>query len=131
MPLHSGEARAALARAGARLAHGRPRGGRAAPAAWRRSPARPPSTWPATAPGCTSSCASCAPPGRAGVADGRRDIAHAGVVLERKAARPPPAPSAARRRRSWSACALALAAHDPERTLERGYALVETPAASW
>jgi exodeoxyribonuclease VII large subunit len=33
----------------------------------------------------------------------------------------------ARRRRDLDRLALALAAHDPQRTLERGYALVESP----
>ena len=53
----------------------------------------------------------------------------------RRAPAPTPRRSTASPRRAASAaaatssgCALALAAHDPQRTLERGYALVEDPA---
>ena len=48
------------------------------------------------------------------------------LVLERKARRRGGGRAArATRARRWTASPLALAAHDPERTLERGYALVE------
>ena len=48
----------------------------------------------------------------------------------RGAAAAPTAPRAARRARDLEGLALALAAHDPQRTLERGYALVEDPRAA-
>jgi exodeoxyribonuclease VII large subunit len=53
------------------------------------------------------------------IAAGERANARGAAALVR-AARPP-------ERRRLDALALALAAHDPQRTLERGYALVETP----
>ena len=56
-------------------------------------------------------------------ADGRRDIRTRLMVLERKAAAAA-GPDAARRRQDLERLRMALAAHDPERTLERGYALV-------
>ncbi len=58
-------------------------------------------------------------------ADGRRDIRTRLMVLERKAGAAA-GPDAARRRQDLERLRLALAAHDPERTLERGYALVTT-----
>ncbi len=57
-------------------------------------------------------------------ADGRRDLRTRLLVLERKAAAGA-GPDAARRRQDLERLRLALAAHDPERTLARGYALVE------
>lgn len=50
----------------------------------------------------------------------------AGVVLER-AARRAAGPEMERRREALHRAAVALRAHEPERTLERGYALVEGP----
>ncbi len=55
--------------------------------------------------------------------DGRRDIRTRLLVLERKASAAA-GPDATRRRSELERLRLALAAHDPERTLERGYALV-------
>jgi len=55
--------------------------------------------------------------------DGRRDIRTRLLVLERKAGAAA-GPDATRRRSDLERLRLALAAHDPERTLERGYALV-------
>ena len=79
----------------------------------------------ATAAACTSRRASCAPPPpRASpAASGRRSAGAA--ALARKATA---AAAAARGRRDLDRLALALAAHDPQRTLERGYALVEDEA---
>jgi exodeoxyribonuclease VII large subunit len=51
----------------------------------------------------------------------------AGAVLER-AARRAAGPEAERRRDALHRAEVALRAHEPERTLERGYALVESPA---
>ena len=62
--------------------------------------------------------------GRRGVAERDAATARHGGALARKASA---AGEAARRRRDLDRLALALAAHDPERTLERGYALVEGP----
>ncbi len=84
---------------------------------------------------------------RRGVASGLRGTAGHGVVLSRKAASAKSDAKAARaelmatgadldrvstaatvrRSRDLERLRLALAAHDPERTLERGYALVEDP----
>jgi len=58
-------------------------------------------------------------------ADGRRDIRTRLMVLERKAGAAA-GPDAARRRQDLERLRMALAAHDPERTLDRGYALVTT-----
>jgi len=57
------------------------------------------------------------------VADGRRDSATKLTVLRRKAGAAA-GPDAQRGRRDLERLRLALAAHDPERTLDRGYALV-------
>jgi exodeoxyribonuclease VII large subunit len=59
--------------------------------------------------------------GRRRVGDERARIARRALVLDRKAQA---AALDARRASSLRAFAVALAAHDPERTLERGYALV-------
>ncbi len=61
------------------------------------------------------------------VADERARTARRALVLERKAAAAA-VDCRARRPRELEQLALALAAHDPQRTLERGYALVESPA---
>ncbi|HEX7244848.1 MAG TPA: exodeoxyribonuclease VII large subunit [Solirubrobacterales bacterium] len=53
----------------------------------------------------------------------------AGVVLER-AARRAAGPEMERRRDALRRAAVALRAHEPERTLERGYALVEDPSGA-
>ena len=89
---------------------------------------------------CTSSCASCARERRA-LAEGERATAARPAALIRGAAasarhgargelRAPPTSRAPRSdaARDARAAALALAAHDPQRTLERGYALVEDAA---
>ena len=54
------------------------------------------------------------------------------VVLERARRRAPPAPDMERAGADGrcAGAAVALRAHEPERTLERGYALAETPTAS-
>ncbi|MGI8846016.1 MAG: exodeoxyribonuclease VII large subunit [Thermoleophilaceae bacterium] len=57
------------------------------------------------------------------VSDGRRETRTTLTVLERKAAAAA-GPDAQRSRRALDRLRLALAAHDPERTLDRGYALV-------
>ena len=127
---------------------GPPRGARARPHARRACRARPATTSPATAPACTSSCASCAPrpaapspaasarraPGPRARAQGarRRPRGRArraasartdAAALDRTAPRagaPPPRPR--------PHAGATLAAHDPQRTLERGYALLEDPS---
>ena len=130
---------AARLRAGARGAAARgaparraraPRRRRRARARSPRWRARPPSTSRATAARCTSSCASCARAPRRGVASERElHRARARLVLARKARRAPPAPDdAPPRRAALDALRLALAAHDPERTVARGYAIVDDGA---
>ena len=84
---------------------------------------------------------------RRGLAAGRRDTRASALVLERRAAGAATAgargaqrahadgaaldrraeAAVTRRRTDLERLALALAAHDPQRTLERGYALVEDP----
>jgi exodeoxyribonuclease VII large subunit len=59
------------------------------------------------------------------LADERTRTARRALVLERKAAA---AGADARHATRLNALALALAAHDPQRTLERGYALVDDRA---
>ena len=61
---------------------------------------------------------------RRGVAGGRRDVVAQARALERNRR----GAGAGRGRADLERLALALAAHDPQRTLERGYALVEDPA---
>ncbi len=56
-------------------------------------------------------------------ADGAREVGEHGAALRRAAAG-----ARAEQRRDLERLALALAAHDPQRTLERGYALVESPS---
>src|SRR5581483_11234113 len=63
---------------------------------------------------------------RAHAASGERTRTHH-LVLTRSAARAA-GPDTARRRSDLERLMLALAAHDPQRTLERGYALVEDRA---
>src|SRR6185437_6215081 len=74
-----------------------------APAGSRSSRARRAPTSSASAPSCTRSCARSAPARGAGCA---------------------PSSSAPARARELERLALALGGHDPQRTLERGYALV-------
>ena len=64
---------------------------------------------------------------RRGHAEQARHTATRALVLDRKATAAATA-ALPGRRRDLGRLALALAAHDPERTLERGYALVEGPA---
>ncbi|HEV7808660.1 MAG TPA: exodeoxyribonuclease VII large subunit [Solirubrobacteraceae bacterium] len=65
--------------------------------------------------------------GRRRVSDERARIARRALVLDRKAQA---AALAARRASALQALAMALAAHDPARTLERGYALVTDRAGA-
>jgi len=64
---------------------------------------------------------------RRGIEAGRRRAGVHALVLDRAAGRARTSDQAARRR-ELERLALALAAHDPERTLARGYALVEDRA---
>jgi exodeoxyribonuclease VII large subunit len=64
---------------------------------------------------------------RRALADAGRHTATTALVLERKA-RAAAGAEQAQRARDLERLALALAAHEPQRTLERGYALVESPA---
>ena len=88
------------------------------------SRARRPTTSRATARGCTSSCASCGPRARRVVAEGERANRRRAAALERNGR------CGRARARQLETLALALAAHDPQRTLERGYALVEAADGS-
>ena len=107
-PARRGDRRA---RAGARAALARP--GRP-----RRAPSR------AAAP---ARCASCARAARRQVAQATRHTSTTALVLERKA-RAGAGAEHVQRGRDLERLRLALAAHDPQRTLERGYALVEDPS---
>ena len=129
MPLHCGEARAALAARAGRLAvHAR----RAVLDRARhlahlsRAPAEHVARERAP---CTRRCARCARAPRAGVRDERAAHARARGAGARRAraaaaAAPEPRPAAPRS----TASPLALAAHDPERVVERGYAVVDDRA---
>jgi exodeoxyribonuclease VII large subunit len=64
---------------------------------------------------------------RRGVAAGERHTATNALVLERKG-RAAAGAERAQRTRDLERLALALAAHEPQRALQRGYALVEDPA---
>ena len=97
-----------------------------APARWPSFPRAPASTSRATAAICTSCCASCAPARGAACEQGRALASACTCWCWPHAARAA-GPDAARRRRELERLALALAAHDPERTLARGYALVAGP----
>ena len=134
-PTHAAEAAVAVDCAAARAvaARARPPGWSArararSSTARARSPgsrARPPTTSRATARGCTSSCASCGPraPARWRRASARTAAAPPRWIANGQLGRAR-APAARARSR------LALAAHDPQRTLERGYALVEAADGS-
>jgi exodeoxyribonuclease VII large subunit len=61
------------------------------------------------------------------VADDQRRVAQRGLVLSRKATAAG-GPEAAQRRAALDGRAAALAAHDPERTVARGYAIVDDGA---
>ena len=95
-------------------------------ARWRASRARRRRTWRASGRGCTSRCARCARR-RGGAwrtsARGRRGARWCSSASRRRRS----LDCRARRPRELEQLALALAAHDPQRTLERGYALVESP----
>jgi exodeoxyribonuclease VII large subunit len=65
---------------------------------------------------------------RCGV-DGRRDMRTRALVLSRKAAAAGGGDAAARRTK-LDALTLALTAHDPERVIERGYAVVDDGAGT-
>ena len=124
-------ARRARARAARRLRdHGRRAVARRARGCSPASRAPRPPTSTASARACTSSCARSAR-ARAGAA-GRRargDAARARWCCAQgrlDAVRLP----RARAPRELERLALALAGHDPQRTLERGYALVRSPPAS-
>jgi exodeoxyribonuclease VII large subunit len=54
-----------------------------------------------------------------------RELANVHLLVLRRSAARAQSSDTARRRTDLERLALALAAHDPERTLERGYALVE------
>ena len=125
VPVHCGEARERLHALGARLeAQGRravvERARRLA-----RSRARPRPTSSATGCACTSTCARSA---RAAVARRSsrrdRDVFTRATVLQRKA---DATAAAVARGGGLERLRMALAAHEPQRTLERGYALVEGP----
>jgi exodeoxyribonuclease VII large subunit len=65
--------------------------------------------------------------GRRGIAEASRHMGRNALVLERKATAAAGAERAARER-ELQRLKLALAAHEPQRTLERGYALVMDPS---
>ena len=98
-----------------------------APACSRGCRARPPTTSRATARGCTSTRASCARAAAAQLGLASRHTSTTALVLERKA-RAAAGAEHVQRGRDLERLALALAAHEPQRTLERGYALVEDPS---
>ncbi len=102
-----------LARPAARDALARARGARRA-SAHAPSPAR---------------CARSAPPGAGGSESERRLTRQRALVLKRKADSSL-LDCRRRRPRELEQLALALAGHDPQRTLERGYVLVQSPTAS-
>ena len=83
-------------------------------------------TSPATAVSCTSCCASCGP---AAGARAPRGAVWPKPTCSCSGARPPRAATSdlTRRRTRLERLTLALAAHDPDRTLARGYAIVERP----
>jgi len=123
VPCHCGDARTRLARdAPAPRGPRPPRGPRSARACSLASRALRSSTSPGSARACTSSCARCGPAARGGLRDETALLERERLVLSRKATA---ADVIAGRREKLDALALALAAHDPERTLARGYALVE------
>ena len=77
---------------------------------------------------CTRSCARFAPAPRGACAASARGHGGARSGALRAARRPPAGPSWPRGARRSTASALALAAHDPERVVERGYAVVDDRA---
>ena len=132
VPLNCVDARRAQMRARAQRLR-RPRARRRRSAArdcWLRSRARRQRTSRATAAPCTRACASCAPPRGGIVARGARaDAARRAGTLERlregairDCARAPPG-------RARAPAPRARAPTIPQRTLARGYALVEDPAS--
>ena len=128
VPLHCGEARAAVARArrGAWPRHGRRAVARARAPRSRSSRARPPSTSRASARGCTRGCArSARRSARGGRRAARARTAHARGRARAQGRRPPAGPTLAARRAALDALAAALGAHDPERVVARGYAVVD------
>ncbi len=138
--VHCGEARAARGRvrrgAWTQLRPPRPGGARRAGCASSR--ARPRSSWRASAAGCTRRLRELRAAGRRRLADERAELTATQLLVlgarrngrrglprrTRRSGAELAGAAALPARRSWSA-ALALAAHDPERTLARGYALVE------
>ena len=126
VPLHVGAAREALGaerRGSPATGAGRWPTGRASSRGCR---GRPASTSRATAARCTRTCASCGR-ARGGAWTPRQRRAPGRGAGPRARRRRGPAADVARRR--LDGLAAALAAHDPERTLARGYALVQDAPA--
>ena len=116
-----------LASAAAAVGAEPPRRARACP---RPGPARPRpgrARGPPPALACTSRCARCAPAPAAGWATSATTRSADLLVLERKATAATGV-GVRERARDLERLRLALDAHDPERTLERGFALVEDDA---
>ena len=127
VPCHPLEARAALARSAAALeAHGRRAVlGRAKHlAALSRAPAQAVERHRTALHQRLRELRASA---RRRVADDRRRVAQRALVLSRKAAAAG-GPEATTRRAALDGLAAALAAHDPERTVARGYAIVDDGA---
>ena len=92
----------------------------------RRSPAHPPGISPASARGCTSNCARSAP-AHAGACQSERALtARRLLVLAAQESSQRSWTAADDIRTSSDGSLSTLAAHDPQRTLERGYALVQS-----
>ena len=91
----------------------------------RRSRARPPRTSSASARACTSTLREIRAGSRRRLGAERRLTRQRALVLARKAASTL-LDCRRRRPRELEQLALALAGHDPQRTLERGYALVQS-----
>jgi exodeoxyribonuclease VII large subunit len=127
VPCHPLEARRSLARCAAALdAHGRRAVlGRAKHlAALARAPAQAVAKHRA---GLHQRLRELRASARRRVADDQRRVAQRGLVLSRKATAAS-GPEAAQRRAALDGLAAALAAHDPERTVARGYAIVDDGA---
>ena len=91
-----------------------------------RSRGRPARTWSASASACASSCARSAR-ARAGGCGASASVGERRALVIARKADAALLDCRERRPRELERLALALAAHDPQRTLERGYALVESP----
>ena len=125
VPLDCVAARGALDRGAASLRRAAEGAVRPAPRTWSRWPAARPGRCGASGSRSTRRRGRSAPPPNAASPSGSASSAASPRVVLERARRRAAGPEMERRREALRRAEVALRAHEPERTLERGYALVE------